>query len=362
MSAHRLYDTWFKRIRELLPTERITRVRNVAWMVVGLLLNESVHLSCIARRLPFAAKRTSITDRFRRLIDNQAFAVRTWYRPIAETLLAEAARCGTVRLILDGSKVGAAHQLLMVALAYRKRALPIAWDWVKGPRGHSKTAKQLALLQFVHSLLPASCKVVLVGDCEFGKVPVAQRLDRWHWDYVLRQKGATRVCISRTSMDWQMFSSLVTARDQIAWYAHALVTYKHLYHTHLLAYWESGAKEPWLLMTSLPEASLALKAYRRRMWIEEMFGDWKRHGVRLEQTHLRGSAHLSRLVFLVALLYLWLVAFGVRAIKAGKRPLVDRKDRRDLSIFRIGLYLIDRFITQDRYPAIRLIPYFETVR
>jgi hypothetical protein len=149
LSAHHLYDTWFNRIRELLPAERITRARIVAWMVVGLYLSQSVHLSCIAWRLPFVAKLTSVADRFRRVIHNQAFAAHAWYQQIAEALLAEAARCGTVRLIVDGSKVGAAHQLLIVALAYRKRALPIAWDWVQCARGHSKVEMQLELLQWV---------------------------------------------------------------------------------------------------------------------------------------------------------------------------------------------------------------------
>ena len=362
MSACHLYDTWFRRIRKLLPTERVTRVSNVAWMIVGLFMNESVHLSCIARRLPLTAKLTSITDRFRRLINNEAFAVRAWYQPIAKELLADAARCGRVRLIVDGSKIGAGHQLLMVALAYRKRALPIAWDWVKVPRGHSQTRMQLELLRFVHSLMPDSAKVVLVGDCEFGAMPVAQQLEQWHWDYVLRQKGDTLVCVSHTRMLWQPFLQLVVGRDQMVWHTHAVVTIKHLHHTHLLAYWATGEKKPWLLITNLCENTLALKAYRRRMWIEEMFGDWKDHGVRLEKTHLRGSAHLSRLVFLVALLYLWLIAFGARAIKAGLRQLVDRKDRRDLSVFRIGLYLLDRYLAQGRYPAVRLKPYFESVR
>jgi hypothetical protein len=98
------------------------------------------------------------------------------------------------------------------------------------------------------------------------------------------------------------------------------------------------------------------------MWIEEMFGDWKDHGVHLEETHLRGSARLSRLVFLVALLYLWLVTRGTQAIKSGERRLVDRSDRRDLSVFRIGLYLIDRYSTHGRYPAVCLKPCFESVR
>lgn len=69
------------------------------------------------------------------------------------------------------------------------------------------------------------------------------------------------------------------------------------------------------------------------MWIEEMFGDLKTHGFDLEKTHLRHFMRLSRLTLAVALLYVWLVAFGSHIIKTSIRYLVDRADRRDLSIF-----------------------------
>jgi hypothetical protein len=251
MSAYHLYHTWKRTIRELLPRERVTRVRNVAWMIVGLYLSQSVHLSAMARKLPFKAKLTSITDRFRRFLNNKAFRARVWYRPIAQQLLADAARCGDVRLILDSTKIGAGRQLLMVALAYRKRALPIAWTWVKGARGHSTTIKQLALLHYVHSLIPVDAKVLLTGDCEFGAVALAQRVERWHWGYVLRQQGDTRVCFSRTKLTWVHFADLVTRRNELVWYDHALVTIKHLYHAKLLAYWDTNEKEHCLLMTNI---------------------------------------------------------------------------------------------------------------
>ena len=135
MSAYDLYHTWNPRVRELLPHERVTRVHNVAWMIVGLHLGQSVHLSDIARKLPIDAKLNSTTDRFRRFMNNKAFRARRWYRPIAEYLLTRAAVCGTIRLIVDGTKVGAGHQLLMVAVASRQRALPIAWTWVRTARG-----------------------------------------------------------------------------------------------------------------------------------------------------------------------------------------------------------------------------------
>ena len=72
--------------------------------------------------------------------------------------------------------------------------------------------------------------------------------------------------------------------------------------------------------------------------MEEMFGDGK--GFDIESTHLVHFLRLSRLTLAVALLYLWLISTGVRAIKNGQRHLVDRKDPRDLSIFQIGLRLM----------------------
>jgi hypothetical protein len=47
---------------------------------------------------------------------------------------------------------------------------------------------------------------------------------------------------------------------------------------YLLAYWKVGEKEPWLLATNLPNLRVALAAYCRRMWTEEMFGDFNKHG------------------------------------------------------------------------------------
>jgi hypothetical protein len=87
---------------------------------------------------------------------------------------------------------------------------------------------------------------------------------------------------------------------------------------------------------------LTLRYYRRRMWTEEMFGDFKKHGFDLETTMLRHAPRLSRLTSAAAFLYVWLLSVGSRTIRAGHRHLVDRKDRWDLSIFQIGLRFIDR--------------------
>jgi hypothetical protein len=160
MPINNLYHTWMRRICELRPGQRITQVRNFVWLMVGIYQSRSVHLSKIAVKIPGPAMLLSITRRLSRFLDNPAVCVRDWYEPIAfQWLQAQWLGLGEIRLIVDGTKVGFGHQLLMVSLAYRKRAIPIAWTWVQYVRGHSSAFKHLALLNYVRKLLPVGAVV-----------------------------------------------------------------------------------------------------------------------------------------------------------------------------------------------------------
>jgi hypothetical protein len=345
MPTNTFYHTWFQRIRELRPGQRITQVRNFVWLMIGIYQSRSVCLSRIAGKIPSSAKLVSITRRMERLLDNPAIRVREWYQPVARQWLeAQFQHLGEIRLIVDGTKIGCGHQLLIVCLAYRKRAIPIAWTWVKHARGHSSALKQVALLAYVRSLIPPGAAVFLVGDCEFGSVAVLRQLDSWHWCYVLRQKSDTGIWLSGSS-SWQAFGSYIQKPGQSIWLDKGYLTAKEIYPVNLLVHWKFGEKEPWCLATNMPDQQMALRFYARRMWIEETYGDFKKHGFDLERTMLRHFLRLSRLTLAVAILYVWLVSVGTRTIRSGLRNLVDRSDRRDLSIFQIGLRFIERCLT-----------------
>jgi hypothetical protein len=342
MSINQLYHTSLQQLRQLRPNERITRLRTFAALMAGIMQSKSVHLSHIALKIPARAKELSITRRLERLLDNGALRVRAWYRPIARAWLHSAARtAGEVRLIVDTTKVSFAHQLLMVALAYKRRAIPIGWTWRPGAKGHSSARVQIALLAYVRSLLPPDVPVVLVGDSEFEAGELRAQLEGWDWGYVLRQKPNNQVQTA-SQHSWQAFGSLLTRAGQSVWLAAARLTRKHARQVNMLAHWAEGEKQPWLLASRVPNRRAALCAYRRRMWLEELFGDLKGHGFDLECSHLRHFARLSRLTLAVVLLYAWLVTTAVRVIKRGLRQQVDRHDRRDLSVFQIGLRWIER--------------------
>jgi hypothetical protein len=341
VSINQLYVTWLNRILQLRPHERITRVRNLAWLMTGIFYSRSVHLSRVATKIPAQVNLPSVVRRLSRLLDNPALRVREWYRPIAQDWLDYIARTtGEIRLIADGTKIGFGHQLLMISLAYRRRAIPLVWTWIKCVKGHSSAHKQLALLSYAHRLIPWQIPVLFIGDSEFGAVEVMRQLEAWRWSYVLRQKANNQ--IQMPGQVWQDFGAILTKPGQSLWLGTGLLTMKHAHATNLLAHWQVGEKEAWLLATNLPERTVTLRTYGRRMWTEEMFGDLKSHGFDLESTHLQHTARLSRLTLAVILLYTWLMVVGTKVVKNGLRAWVDRAERRDLSLFQIGLRSIER--------------------
>lgn len=342
MPINKIYDTWNMRIRQLQPAERKTRIQNFTWLIIGIYQSRSVNLNRIAGKIPGTAKLLSFTRRLSRFLSNPTIDVRKWYEPIARSWLEkQASNIQQIQLIVDGTKVGFAHQLLIVSLAYRKRSIPIAWKWVNHIKGHSTPKAQLTLLAYVRSLLPNGIAVLIVGDCEFGAVEVLQQLEKWRWHYVLREKRRTKVCLFGQT-EWIAFGSFLEKPGKSIWLGKGWLTQSEIYPVNLLVHWKTGKYEPWCLATNLPDLPMALHAYSRRMWIEEMFGDLKKHGFDLERTMLRHADRLSRLTLAVALLYVWSVSIGTKTIQNSLRHMVDRNERRDLSIFQIGLRFIER--------------------
>ncbi len=353
-----VYNVWLKKIESLLPTQDVRRQRNFARILYGIYKAQSVHLSKIARKLAGKSQKLSKVKRIDRFLENKHVKPDEWYKASAEAVLQGIHDAGgMIRLIIDGSKVGFSCQLLMVSVAYRRRSIPIAWTWIKHKRGHSTVKQQIKLLTKVKALIPDGASVSLVGDSEFGKVELLEKLETWQWLYALRQSGRELYrSVDANDGLWHKLSKSVT-KGESKDLGEVYLTKQKGHRTHLVAHWHKSDDTPWLLATNFPTMAQTLKAYKLRMWIEEMFGDFKGHGCDLESSHLRDSKKLDRLTLAVVFLYLWLVAFGSKVIKRGLRYLVDRRDRRDLSIYRIGFDMIERLLANCQSLSVFLSPY-----
>ncbi len=261
ISNPQLYDTWRKQLQQLTPDKCESRLTNMILLVVGLYLAHSVHLTLIARKLPIRVQKLSLDKRLRRFLSNHAIRPRAWYHPVATMLVRAASSGGQVHLIIDCSKVSAGHQLLIVGIAYRRRALPLAWTWVRCPKGHSTTRKQIALLGYVRTFFPLNVNVSLVGDCEFGRPLLLEYLDWWDWDYALRQP-CNHLVMTRKAPIWRRLDSFALQPGATVWLEHVVLTRNSSYPTNLVLHWGKGGKSPWYLATNHAKPRPALRLYR----------------------------------------------------------------------------------------------------
>ena len=351
------YGKWQTMLAQLLPDQCQTRLKNLTLVIIGMFMSRSVYLSVIARKLPIRAKKLSLAKRLERFLDNQAVDAEAWYASWRDWLLKSASVSGKLHLIVDTTKVSAHHRLLMISVAYQRRSLPIIWDWVEYSRGHCSAAFQIALLKRLKASLPAGVRVSLVGDSEFGSAKVIRLLNKWKWDYALRQKGRT-LFRATANGDWQRIDSIDIQPGQGMRFADSQLTQQHHCSTHLVLYWKKGEKEPWYLATNQLTVTATTRLYKRRVWIEEMFGDMKKHGFDLELSRLRTPQRLSRLTLAVCILYVWLVTTGEFVLQHQLNHEIDRPDRRDLSIFRLGWDWIERRLVFNEPIPIHFRPNF----
>lgn len=356
-ASQRIYRSVYLALVQLLPKECDSRLTNMAFLMMGMLGAHSVQTGRLAAYIPLHIKELSIVRRMERFLDNGAVRVRSWYEPIACWLIQAASVSGEVALVWDSTKVSAHHRLVLVGIAYRRRVLPLAWTWVRSSRGHSRVSLQIALLSYVHSLLPAGVSVSLVGDCEFGHMPLLLTLQAWGWDYVLRQSGHQLVDVANEP-DWLRLDALLPRRGDWRFVNDVVLTASAQVPTHLLLAWERRYPTPWLLATNLTNPRLILRLYHRRMWIEETFADLKDNGFDLERSALCHFLRLSRLTLAVALLYVWFIAFGADLVQRDLHTQVDRSNRRDLSLFRIAWDFLQRALLLDLPFYVSFSPFF----
>lgn len=350
------YHKTLHQLRQWLPQERITRLRNMALLMLGLQLSGAIHLPLIVRKWPLPGKIPSLTNRLRRFLDNPYVAVRDWYHPLAQQMT-QAFVGKEIRLIIDCTKVGFNYRLLTIGIAYKKRTLPLAWSVHKGRKGHVAVDKQLKLFRYVTTLLPRGSRVWVMGDAGFESVHLLRWLRGQGWSFVIRQSG--RTLVRWPGQDWVKLNQLPITAGQTRTIGWVRLTQKYdAGWFFLVIHWDKGEDKPWFLVSNQAHTRLLIRHYRSRMWIEEMYGDLKGHGFDLEATHLADADRISRLVLAVCLTFVWFITLGSWVVKRGFRHFLDHKSRRDKSYFRLGWDWMERCLRLNKSVPIHFLPYF----
>jgi hypothetical protein len=109
----------------------------------------------------------------------------------------------------------------------------------------------------------------------------------------------------------------------------------------LLCCWAKGYKDPLSWVTHLTSADEACRLYAKCLCIETFCSDQQSRGFPLHRSHLADPTRLSRVLMAACLASLWIIHLGALCEQDGWISMSHRRDRGDLSLFQLGLRLLD---------------------
>lgn len=343
--VHRAVQTALKQLYPTEPQGNLARhLTTLASLVTGIVLSQSCQLPKIAAKVPGAIQDESQIQQFERWVQNQRVTAELYFLPFVLPLLTALGRRQPLVFIMDGSAVGRGCVALMVSLLYQRRAVPIAWLVVEGKKGHFPEDTHIALIQQVHALVPPGSTVVFLGDGEFDGTGLQATLEGFGWQYACRTAKNIQIQSRGQALSLE---DLGVTHGQRVFRKGVLFTEVAYGPVMVIALWETGYAEPIYLVSNMPRVADACRWYRRRMTIETFFSDQKSRGFRLDKSHLSDPARLAHLLIATSLAYVWMICLGSQALAPRWRKQIHRVHRCDLSLFQLGLRLLDHLLENE---------------
>lgn len=324
---------------------RARHLTTLAALISGIVAGKSTHLPKVASQVPDGTKPESRVKRFTRWVGNERISEEIYFLPYAGILLAHLA-LKTLVLVMDGSVVGRGCIALMIHVVYKGRALPLCWLVRPGKKGHFPEDLHIALVEQVQEVIPPGASVVLLGDGEFDGIGLQQTLEEAEWSYVCRTGCHLTATWDGETLRLDTLGCYLKPGTLVD-LPEAFFTAEAYGPVRLIC---CGAKEytdPLYLVTNMASAEEACRYYSKRFRIETFFSDQKSRGFHLHKSHLAEPKRLSRLLIAACLAYIWIVYLGSLCLKEGWVKMIHRTERCDLSLFQLGLRLIDHFLNED---------------
>lgn len=263
-----------------LPSQRKTQRDKLALLVATMLDVRSANLMDLAASLPIKADRTDMRYQWiTRYLGNSHVISNDIFEVFARDVLEQAALTGSpLVLIMDQTKVSDRHQVLMVALRWGERALPLAWhvEETAGPIGFKN---QKTLLDRVLPWVPQGAPVILMGDRFYGSPDLIVWCQDQGWDYRLRLKGKLKIYDPNG-----LTTTGACAKNRVHFLENAILTQKRI-RTNIGIIHDSDHDDPWIIAMSARPCYQHIIEYSDR-WGIDVDQSWRLSRIRLREVGL----------------------------------------------------------------------------
>ena len=236
-------------------------------------------------------------------------------------------------ILVDETKLGPHLSVMMVGLAYKRRAIPLIWRCYR-PKAYPEEGQVkliMDLLNRLRLLIPDTIAFTVQADRGIGTSPgLIRQLQAGGMMYLLRVQGGVKLRLDNGKE--HQLKALVKPGECWAGYAQVFKKAGWL-RLYVRLDWRLGEKAPWCLVTNCGWRES--KDYRQRAWQEQSFRDLKSFGFNWQQSHIWTPERANRLMFVLALAYCWVLSQA--ELWTQPETLSPSRQHPRQSIFRRGL-------------------------
>ena len=307
-------------------------IRNTSLLVSAMLECQTANTMELANALPMPdIKKEARCQIVWRYLKNENVNCEVIISPAAKNVL-HIIHCSGEPIILsmDQTEVSSRYAILMIAVKFGNRALPIAWHVEIGEANIGYKHQEM-LLERVKKLLPENGQVLFSADRFYPSSNIIKWLHSSEWSYRIRLKKNSLV--EKNGVKSKAGDLLKDTKEH---YFTEVSLFGSKVKTNIGILHEKDHPEAWIIaMNAIPSKETVLE-YSGRWCIEPMFSDFKSRGFGLEDSQLSKPDRAERLILIMALGMYWCVSAGLE--DALNNPTYEEKKQMKRRIFQSGFW------------------------
>lgn len=288
-------------IKNIFPKLRKTQAENLSLGVFGLVKARSGLLSEIVREIPGSSKHKHKLKRLWRFVSNPRVNTGDLQLLWCKWVIKAFVPGKYVTVALDWTTLPGNIQVLMAAVPFAGRAVPLLWVTTTYQAfKDSQNRIEERLITSLSKIIPYDKRIILVADRGFGRADLVTFLIRLDILFCLRVRAD--VLIKTRDGKRKKLRKLKIKAGQVKWFASVSYRADGKVEKVNLAITSAEPKvgcdpDPWILVTNLRKAKTTILNYKLRFDIEEHFKDLK-HQLGVDKLQTRDLARVRRIVLI----------------------------------------------------------------
>ena len=357
-----------KFIKEIFKDIRKTQLNILPYIVLGIILSESVVAIDIAKELKnqfTLIQLESVAKRIKRFLSNKLFKPYDFFEHVIKYVISNYKKKHgdkRVHIIFDYMFSHDNYTVFMITMRIGKQGIPLWFRCFEGKDCPEAFEENLLKegISYISSLFENEYDLIFLADRWFNSTTLLEHIDSLGHTFCIRFKRNIKTLIYDKKEDHKVWKTL----DELNAYQYHSNSFKDIeitdkkYVVNIAISQKHGVAEPWIIVTN-GDTKRAIKDYGYRFGaIECLFKNQKSNGFRLESTVNASLKYFENLYAVTCFAALFLVIVGADYSKNTKcyknekfitHKVIKGVKRRVMSLFNVGLTLFKRAYNSLKY-------------